>query len=690
MAQVEIKDFKFGLDRRRPRVAGVPGTLWTLTNAHISRGGDIERAKKFVPVFSLPDSTFGLVQRKGQLKVFGSIAPPTMPIGVEYGRLIDSAGTAMTRVNSNVVFGDYTHVIAQFAGGNVQSFYSTSNPITSSETLWAANADQKAIAARLARLVGADPAARTFSSGSVVVLTAKVAGAPFTVSASTVDGGGNNDQTAVVATPVANVVAVAEVRGAGAVTVTGGSAVAGANQITQIAVNGVSLLTAPIDWLASNNSTAATLAVKINNNSAAHGYSASTFGSVVTVRPPVGSGASRNGHVVVAVLKGNVTATTGDVAGGVTAVTPVAQTSTITLGGTYQGADRFSIVVNGTTYSSTGAGAGAADFGIAHKGRIYTTGGSFLFYCTLFDPATLIDANTSTGAGNINVASDGDGSEQFLSLAKYQTSVAVFSRTSIRIYDISANAANNNYKQDLANSGTYAPKSTTRYGNNDVFYLDEPGIRSIQSNSLSNIPTVADVGSPVDPSVKDWRKQIGDNAAELAVGTIEPSNSSFWLAMGSRVYVLSYFPASKIHAWSIYEPGTTFTDFVSIKGALYPRDANVIYAYGGLDGETYPSDNEQPVTIETPFISANTPATFKKWTGFDIACVGEWDVYLLVDPNDESKEIHVGKVVGNTLAEPDIGVVGEAPLVALRMVCTKGGFASVSKIVLHHTTTESG
>lgn len=50
MSYLAISDFKFGMDRRRKRISGVPGTLWTLKNAHISRGGDIERAKKQVTV----------------------------------------------------------------------------------------------------------------------------------------------------------------------------------------------------------------------------------------------------------------------------------------------------------------------------------------------------------------------------------------------------------------------------------------------------------------------------------------------------------------------------------------------------------------------------------------------------------------------------------------------------------------
>jgi hypothetical protein len=49
-----VTDFKFGIDRRRERVAGIPGTLWLGKNVLISRGGDVQRAKKMVSTYTLP------------------------------------------------------------------------------------------------------------------------------------------------------------------------------------------------------------------------------------------------------------------------------------------------------------------------------------------------------------------------------------------------------------------------------------------------------------------------------------------------------------------------------------------------------------------------------------------------------------------------------------------------------------
>ena len=43
MPYILVEDFRGGLDARRINVTAAPGSLVTLTNAHITRGGEIEK-----------------------------------------------------------------------------------------------------------------------------------------------------------------------------------------------------------------------------------------------------------------------------------------------------------------------------------------------------------------------------------------------------------------------------------------------------------------------------------------------------------------------------------------------------------------------------------------------------------------------------------------------------------------------
>ena len=47
MPYVLVEDFKGGIDTRRTVVTSVPGSCVTLTNAHITRGGEIEKRRAF-------------------------------------------------------------------------------------------------------------------------------------------------------------------------------------------------------------------------------------------------------------------------------------------------------------------------------------------------------------------------------------------------------------------------------------------------------------------------------------------------------------------------------------------------------------------------------------------------------------------------------------------------------------------
>ena len=40
-----LEDFRGGIDQRRSRLLTPGGSVWTLTNGHITRGGDIEKRK---------------------------------------------------------------------------------------------------------------------------------------------------------------------------------------------------------------------------------------------------------------------------------------------------------------------------------------------------------------------------------------------------------------------------------------------------------------------------------------------------------------------------------------------------------------------------------------------------------------------------------------------------------------------
>ena len=690
MAYLSISDFKFGLDRRRPRVAGVPGTLWNIKNAHLTRGGDIERSKKFVAIYNLPAGTHGMSQVGGQIYVFGSAdLAGSMPVGVQYQRLQSPSGAAMSAVISARTFDRRLYVIAEYADGNIYHFYDGSR-VTQLDALSDSNSNLAAVAAYLADRINTRSDVVATAFGNSITVRAIVPGTAFTMTASTTDGGGNNDQTIIVSTIQSNVAAVSETRATATVTITGGTFDPGVNTIGQVTVNSVSLIGAtPVNWVTSNSATATRLAQEINNRTNISGYSATATGDVVTIQAAPGTGATPNGYVVNVTNNGNVTTSNSNMAGGVAAVSPVAQVSLAVFSGTFQAADIFNIVINGTTYGATGRAAGSGTSAFVFKRRMWLTANSLLRYCKINTPSDWTDTNAASGAGFINASNESEGAERLTVNAEYSGRMAVFSPSSVRIYEISTDAQQNALIQTLENTGTIAGRSVISYGNNDVFYLDTTGIRSLRARDSSNAAYVSDIGTSIDPFVRAWADSQPEETVRRAVGVVEPIDGRFWLAIGSRIFVLSYFPGSKISAWSYYEPGFTVTDFARIRDQVFARAGNTIYLYGGLTGQEYPAFNEQVVEIETPFMSAQTPATVKMMTGFDMACENTWDVDVLVDPTDSTKLVNVGKITKTTYSGPHIHVPGRTSMVAVKMTCDRPGYATISNVAIHFEAEEA-
>jgi hypothetical protein len=320
---------------------------------------------------------------------------------------------------------------------------------------------------------------------------------------------------------------------------------------------------------------------------------------------------------------------------------------------------------------------------------VWSTANSLLFFCKLNDASDWSDESASSGAGFINMANDSEGTERLTGAASYEGKAAVFSRQTTRVYELSADATEINVIQPLENTGTIAPRSVVSYGNNDVFYLDTTGVRSLRARDSSGSAFVADIGSAVDPFVRAEIDALVEDTVARAVGVLEPTEGRYMLALGDIILSLSYFPGSKITAWSFYDPGFSVSDFAKVRGQVYARGADVIYLYGGADNATYPEADEQTILVELPFMAANMPATFKGGYSFDAALTNDWSIEILVDPDDETKVVDIGVLNETTYHRGSIHLPARTPMVALKMTCSAAGNASFSSMALHYKGEEA-
>lgn len=792
MPYIVIEDFRAGYDKRRPAIAAAPGSLQKIVNAHITRGGDIEKRKAFVSTYTLPAGTFGFAELSENLYVFGSAADPGVPVGVNYQRLQHPDGLAMTGIRGWSLFQGKLYVVAEFSNGDVLHFYDgvvvgdwINGVVRSSFT------NNDGIASELADLINASEADVTaIAAGSVVTVTSNTNNQfEFDTFVENVSGG-TDDQTLVASTVQEAVLDLEETRATCSFQVVAGERDPGVCEVQNIRVNGVSIIgTSDIDWTGTNEYTAQLIADAINAHTSNPNYEADAEGNTVIITASEETGAEPNGYelevtvgekfivnigsfeitggstgsytnlaidgsniattdvawatsntatasaiatqiradsttytavaIGQVVYVGRLTSTSGTpnnltlrvtqsgdlaiggtagtyesqinttltpMSGGTEAVSGQPQITTFTVGGTFEVGDKFTVTIGEYDIGATSVSGEKVEAVLTHQQKVYALFGSVLGFSGVAEPT--LWGSTVTGAGQIDMSTQAEGSELLTALTVYQSELAVFARRTIQREFVDVDPSQNTLLQTINNFGTIAPDSVVSFGESDVFFLADNGVRSLRARDSSNTAAISDIGTPIDTVIIDLLNSLTDEQIGNAQGIIEPEDGRYLLSINNRVFVFSFFPVSKISAWSEYDLGFTVDQWAVAGSRLYARSGDTIYLYGGADNATYDASK---VEITTPFIDGRKGAEFKNWTAYDVALQGEWTLFYALDPNedptDANNHIEIGTVSKTSYHLARHGLSENSPYLSLSFTHEKAEPAILTNVALHYNGT---
>ena len=691
MPYILVEDFRGGLDNRRMNVTSTPGTLVTLENAHITRGGEIEKRPAFVSLADLPANTKGLAASGGQIYVFGSVASSAVtfasgtPANINYVRLQHpTPSVELTKVLSVDFFNGQVYAAAQFADGRIYHYYNgtritdwfdgrarakieitggtfggtnatgsfqvtggTSNPGDNIRVIRVNNVDL--ISSAVAHTGNNNTTATNIANA----INGYTSTSGYTASAST--------NTVTITAPTFGItyngyvlaVEVQQQATVGTITNMSGGI---DNAVTNITVDGVAIIGSQVEWKTSHSDTASRIATAINDFGSAPEYEATAVGAFVNIIAKE-SGTSYNSKAVVVTKTGNVTSV----------FSPTSQTS-----------------LDGGAASNTVNGYTPGSFIRPVKTKMYALSDSLLHYSGVNNPAEWNDS--SVGAGFINLANNAKGSEDLKALANYFDNIAVLAEEAVQIWFIDADDTKNAQMQVLNNTGTIAPDSVVEFGDNDVFYLALSGIRSLRSRDSSNAAFVGDIGNPIDDLVVE-QIRAGRTTAEAAQATLEPRDGRYMLAIGDTIYVFSYFPSSNVSAWSIYKPGFSVDSWAYDGTQVLCRSGNKLYSLGGTNGNTYDSTT---VTVQLPFLDASAPATHKSFTSVDMTCENTWTLSIATDPQDITTVEEIVTVSNTTFGLGRAAIQGYSTHIAPKMVCSASGAAKIGNLAIHYEQSEAG
>lgn len=255
-------------------------------------------------------------------------------------------------------------------------------------------------------------------------------------------------------------------------------------------------------------------------------------------------------------------------------------------------------------------------------------------------------AQQDIGAGQVSMATQVPMPDNMTGLCLYQGRLALLARRFIQIWTVNDDPTQQAIQQVLLNIGTLAPLSIQGLGQLDVLFLSDTGIRSLRIHDITLNASVNDIGSPVDSLVLADLRAISPTTATNACAIVEPASGRYWLYLNNDIYVYSYYPQSKIQAWSKYTPqmllSNVVTAFVPQKFLVYQGQVygyvsaggnNYAIVYGGTNNATW--DASVQAEFESPWLDAKKPATKKTFSEIDYAITGPWQIYFGYDYRDE-------------------------------------------------------
>lgn len=581
----------------------------------------------------------------GQLVTITAVTPGPSPNGKAIVRAVTGDFTTgnATNMNGGAAAVSSTLVDLSVNGTpaiNAPVVWSTSNEATASAIAAAING------------YSSNPEYVATAAGPTVTIIASVAGAEAngrTVDFALADGFQVTPSVGLVLENGSSTTAVAAV---GSLTVTGGTNNV-ANQLTGLTIDGIAVISGAITHTGNNTTTAAAIANAINSYASSPDYTALASGPTVTITAAV-TGAAANGRVITPTVTGNFTVgSVVNMAGGVD--------------GVFQ---------PGNFVKTAGK-------------KVYSTSGSVLHFSGIAAPTKWTTDNV--GAGFIDMASETSGAEQLMALAKYQNNLAIFAERTIMVEYIDPDPALNRLVQVLNNTGTLSPQSVTQFGDNDIFYLDESGLRSLRARDSSNAAATTDIGVPVDTLVVAKLEELTIDERQDVIGLIEPRDGRFWLVMKDKIFVFSFFNGAKVSAWSTYTPSVVVGDeevpfdveqAVVFRRRVYLRSGDTIYVYGGLDAAL--QYDETVAEAWSPYLDANAPTREKAFAGVDAALEGEWQIYAAMQPTDETAEDLVATLTETTFNHDSVPGIGRTTHISFRFRSKGTGPAKLSSFVVHY------
>jgi hypothetical protein len=316
-----------------------------------------------------------------------------------------------------------------------------------------------------------------------------------------------------------------------------------------------------------------------------------------------------------------------------------------------------------------------------YKSKMYRVDGNYLRFSGVNDPANNDPSSTTNpGAGFINIALNDPDGEPVEGMEIYYNQMAILSRLMTQIWTLDPDPSNDTLSQVLR-IGTVAPHSVVQFGTGDVLFLSDSGVRSLKAQYINLAASVSDVGSAIDLMLIPIMR-TNPTATHNARAIVQPIQGRYWLYLVDTIYVLSYFIAGDITAWSTFKPGFMLRQFAVVENRVFSfAQDNQLYLYGGPTLDQF--GNDYKVTIRLPHLNAEAPTENKRIQSVDVMCQGAWSVSIGMLPNNTNAFELVANIQDNTYGLMSIPFAGYGTHMGVHLEHQADGPATLASVHLN-------
>lgn len=286
--------------------------------------------------------------------------------------------------------------------------------------------------------------------------------------------------------------------------------------------------------------------------------------------------------------------------------------------------------------------------------KLYAASRNIVFFSAIREPMDWQERDD--GDGFLSISSHPGGDQALSGMAVQGGGLAFFTRDHIQIWFLDPDPEFNQRVRTLFRTGCIAPKSIVEYGDENVFFLSQRGIRSLSRREMSNNPYVVDLGTPIQDMLIAHIADLDPKIVNAALAEITPDQGRYWLWLDDVIYVLSHFPENNILAWSLYRPGFQADQLISADHRLIIRSGDRLYRYGGESGREY--DDSLPL-VQLPFLHGHHLHSRKFLKSLDFSCEGSWRLRLCTNPAQPEQGQEAGIISGFSALSPQIPITGQ-------------------------------